>query len=228
MQSAIEVTLNSDRSVEAYQEMLGEIADECGRLRMLVNQLLLLAETDGPRSPVTKRPVRLDKLVERSADMFRGAAEERGVRFAASGGEPTVINGDADRLRQVINNLIDNSLKFTPSGGHVLVTLRPDEANAQVVLRVTDTGMGIDADDLPHIFERFFRGDKSRQRANFTGGSGLGLSICQSIVQAHGGTIVAESTPGHGATFTVRLPMAGHESEQSADTGQAVSPGAAT
>ncbi len=215
VQSAIEVTLNSERSVEAYQEMLGEIADECGQLRVLVNQLLLLAETDGQRFPISKRPVRLDKLVERSADMFRGAAEERDVRFSASGGEPMMIDGDADRLRQVINNLIDNSLKFTPAGGHVLVTLRADDEQKQAVLRVTDTGMGIDPEDLPHIFERFYRGDKSRQRENFAGGSGLGLSICQSIVLAHGGAIAADSTPGHGAMFIVRLPMSANSSRDS-------------
>lgn len=208
VQSAIEVTLNSDRSIEEYQEMLGEIADECGQLRLLVNQLLLLAETDGQRFPLIKHPVRLDLLVERSADMFRGAAEERGVRFAASGGEPTTIAGDADRLRQVINNLIDNSLKFTPPGGHVLVTLRPDDDQQEVVLRVTDTGMGISEEDLPHIFERFFRGDKSRQRENFTSGSGLGLSICKSIVLAHGGKIEVESSTGKGAVFVVRLSVA--------------------
>jgi heavy metal sensor kinase len=211
VQSAIEVTLNHDRSTGEYQEMLADIADECGQLRVLVNQLLLLAETDGPRSPLAKRPVRLDKLVERSVEMFRGAAEERGVRLVASGGEAMTIEGDADRLRQVINNLIDNSLKFTLAEGHVLVTLRPDDERQQVVLRVTDTGLGIGPEDLPHVFERFYRGDKSRQRENFTSGNGLGLSICESIVLAHGGTIEVESTEGHGATFTVRLPIATSE-----------------
>ena len=211
VQSAIEVTLNHERSTTEYQDMLGEIADECGQLRVLVNQLLLLAETDGPRSPLAKRPVRLDKLVERSVDMFRGVAEERGVRLSVSGGEATTIDGDADRLRQVINNLIDNSLKFTPAEGHVLVTLRPDDARQQVVLRVTDTGLGIGSEDLPHIFERFYRGDKSRHREDFSSGSGLGLSICESIVLAHGGTIEVESAEGKGATFIVRLPMATSE-----------------
>jgi signal transduction histidine kinase len=207
VQSAIEVTLNTERSTEEYQEMLGEIADECGQLRVLVNQLLLLAETDSQRFEVARLPVQLDRLVERSADMFRGAAEERGVRLAASGGETVTIAGDADRLRQVINNLIDNSLKFTPPGGHVLVTVRPDERQGEAVLRVTDTGSGITAEDLPHVFERFYRGDKSRQRESYTSGNGLGLSICRSIVAAHGGSIEVESSPGKGATFVVRLPM---------------------
>ncbi len=211
VQSAVEVTLNTERTIEEYQEMLGEIADECGQLRVLVNQLLLLAETDSQRFEVARLPVRLDRLVERSADMFRGAAEERGVRLAAGGGEPVAIAGDADRLRQVINNLIDNSLKFTAPGGHVLVTVCLDEENGEAVLRVTDTGIGIPAEDLPHVFERFFRGDKSRQRETYTSGNGLGLSICRSIVVAHGGAIDVESSPGKGATFIVRLPLVANE-----------------
>jgi signal transduction histidine kinase len=89
----------------------------------------------------------------------------------------------------------------------VLVTVRSDERQGEAVLRVTDTGSGITAEDLPHVFERFYRGDKSRQRESYTSGNGLGLSICRSIVAAHGGSIDVESSPGKGATFVVRLPM---------------------
>jgi signal transduction histidine kinase len=206
VQSSVEVTLNSDRSVEEYQDMLGEIADQCGQLRVLVNQLLLLAETDAARSVEEKRPVRFDQLVERSVEMFRGAAEERGIDLTGNVRDEITINGSGDRLRQVVNNLIDNSLKFTPRGGQVVVTLRHDRTQGQLVLRVADTGRGISAADLPHVFERFYRGDKSRQRENLTHGNGLGLSICQSIVASHGGTIRAESSPGRGATFIVGLP----------------------
>ena len=206
VQSSVEVTLNSDRSVEEYQDMLGEIADQCGQLRVLVNQLLLLAETDAARSVEEKRPVRFDRLVEKSVEMFRGAAEERGIELTANVRDAITINGSGDRLRQVVNNLIDNSLKFTPRGGQVVLTLRHDRTQGQLVLRVADTGRGISAADLPHVFERFYRGDKSRQRENLTHGNGLGLSICQSIVAAQGGTIRAESSPGRGTTFIVSLP----------------------
>ena len=123
VQSSIEVTLNSERTIDEYQEMLGEIADECRQLSILVNQLLLLAETDGQHFPVDKRPVHLDRLVDRSIDMFRGAAEERGIAFLDNIADGATIDGDADRLRQVVNNLIDNSLKFTPRGGRVTVEL---------------------------------------------------------------------------------------------------------
>jgi signal transduction histidine kinase len=207
VQSSVEVTLNSERTIAEYQEMLGEIAEECGQLRVLVNQLLLLAETDAERFPVQKRPVRFEKLLERSLDMFRGAAEERGIELAADIADEITIDGDADRLRQVVNNLIDNSLKYTPAGGRVFVSLGIDPGNGQLVLRVWDSGMGIGTEDLPHVFERFYRGDKSRQREHGTSGSGLGLSICESIVLSHGGTIEVESAAGAGTTFIVRLPL---------------------
>jgi two-component system sensor histidine kinase BaeS len=116
------------------------------------------------------------------------------------------VEGQGDRLRQVINNLIDNSLKFTPSGGQVLITLRYNPAGDRAILKVADTGAGISAEDLPHVFERFYCGDKSRQRENQSHGNGLGLSICYSIVHNHGGTIRVESTLGRGAIFTVTLP----------------------
>ncbi len=167
VQSSVEVTLNTDRTVDEYQDLLAEIADQCGQLRVLVNQLLLLAETDA-RSPVERRPVRFDRLVEKSVDMFRGAAEERGIQLAAELEDQLTLYGDGDRLRQVVNNLIDNSLKFTSKGGRVDVALHIDPVAHQLVLTVTDTGMGISADDLPHVFERFYRGDKSRQRENLT------------------------------------------------------------
>jgi heavy metal sensor kinase len=207
LQSSVELVLASDRTVAEYQETLGEIADECGQLGVLVNQLLLLAETDIQRSAVVRREVDLSRVVERSVDMFRGAAEERQIDLVAYIGISIRTLGDPDRLRQVVNNLIDNSLKFTPPGGRLVVSLRMDEND--LMLTVADTGVGITSEDLPHVFERFYRGDKSRHRENFASGNGLGLSICRSIVEAHGGTIEVESTPGRGSTFVVRLPLSG-------------------
>jgi len=137
VQSSVEVTLNSDRTVAEYQDLLGEIAEECGQLSVLVNQLLLLAETD-VRLPMEKRPVQFDRLLEKSVEMFRGAAEERGIHLLADIRGSITIEGDGDRLRQVVNNLIDNSLKFTPRGGEVLVTLRNDVAHHQLVMRISD------------------------------------------------------------------------------------------
>jgi signal transduction histidine kinase len=207
VQSSVEVTLNSDRTVEEYQDMLGEIADQCGQLCVLVNQLLLLAENDAARSQIKMRPVSLDHLVEKSVEMFRGVAEERGVQLVSNLDADVMIEGDADRLRQVINNLVDNSLKFTPSGGQVFVALVEDVPGRRAILKVSDTGQGIAEGDLPHVFERFYRGDKSRQHQDQTAGNGLGLSICYSIVSAHNGTIRVDSCEGKGAAFIVTLPM---------------------
>ena len=111
--------------------------------------------------------------------MFRGAAEERGIQLIAECAPGSKVSGDADRLRQVVNNLIDNSLKFTPRGGTVRVEVQTAVGLQQVVLRVADTGMGIDPIDLPHVFERFYRGDKSRQREESVHGNGLGLEHLQ-------------------------------------------------
>ena len=118
------MTLNTNRSVEEYEDLLGEIAGECGQLSVLINQLLLLAETDTARFVLESHSVALDALVERSVDMFRGAAEERGIQLIAECTPGAKVSGDADRLRQVVNNLIDNSLKFTPRGGAILIRTR--------------------------------------------------------------------------------------------------------
>lgn len=208
LQSSVEVILAADRTVEQYQETLCEIADECGQLSVLVNQLLLLAETDVQRPTVTRRPVAFSRVVERSLEMFRGVAEERRIELVAYLADSVTAAGDADRLRQVVNNLIDNALKFTPSGGRLVVSLRIDDEEGQLALTVSDTGAGISPEDMPHVFDRFYRGDKSRHREDLGSGNGLGLSICKSIVSAHGGTIDVESTLGRGTTFTVRLPLA--------------------
>jgi len=206
IQSSLEVALTSDRSAAEYQDLLYEIADQCEHLRTLVNQLLLLAETDASRFHVERQPVRVDRLVEKALDMFRGAAEERGITLASRCPQGLTIPGDGNRLRQVINNLIDNGLKFTSRGGRVDIVFEHEPELGQVILKISDTGPGIPAADLPHVFERFYRGDKSRQRANQTFGNGLGLSICQSIVTAHGGTIRVDNNLVEGATFTVCLP----------------------
>jgi len=117
---------------------------------------------------------------------------------------PASVPGDADQLKQVLVALLDNALKYTPYEGTISLSLTTDERFA--IVKVSDTGIGISPDDLPHIFERFYRADRTRSRER--GGSGLGLAIVQSIVQEHQGTIEVESTPGRGSTFTLSLPLA--------------------
>jgi signal transduction histidine kinase len=133
-----------------------------------------------------------------------------------AGREPAgapVVTADADRLLQVFTNLIDNAIKFTPEGGAVEVTLRQDGADA--IVSVADSGRGIPPDDLPRIFDRFYRVERSRSRE--AGGSGLGLAIAKHIVDAHGGRITVMSRPGAGTTFSVALPLAREATSAPAD-----------
>jgi heavy metal sensor kinase len=209
IQASIEVALLGDRSVDEYKEELLELLEEFNRLRVLVNQLLLLAEGDAGQLCTVREPIRLDDLVRRSTEMFQAASEVKGVALQLKRLDPTSVAADPSALRQVVNNLLDNALKFTPAGRSVVVELSCDSVGGECVLLVRDTGIGIGAADLPHIFQRFYRADKSRARDRLgRGGTGLGLSICRAIVDAHAGTITAESTPGTGSTFTVRLPSA--------------------
>ena len=208
IQNSLEVALNADRSPEEYRELLGEILDECGGLRSLVNQLLLLAESDAGRLQVAADPVQLDSIVQKTYDMFLGVAEAASIDLRIVGLERCRVTGDAGRLRQVANNLVDNAIKFTRHGGVVTLRLWTDATDQTVRLSVRDTGSGIPAHDVPHIFNRFYRGDKARQRDRPSRGTGLGLAICQSIIAAHGGRIEVESVVDQGTTMTVILPAA--------------------
>ncbi len=209
IRGSVEVALNSERRPEEYVALLEDIMEECGNLGTLVNQLLLLSEGEQePEFAKSGQKTALDKVVSRAVNMFEGAAEAEGLKLRISRLDPALILGDAHHLQQVINNLLDNALKFTPAPGEVRVEVRTDPARDCVVLEVSDTGVGIPAEELPRIFERFYRGDHSRQRQGARRGSGLGLSICQAIVQSLHGQISVQSQPGSGSTFRVTLPRA--------------------
>lgn len=166
----------------------------------IVESLGFLARGDaGPVRP--RAPVSLGTLASEVTATMQRRAQEKGLRLFFTADGEAAVRGDGDALRRMVQNLVENALAYTPSGGEVRVSITA--AGGKCRLDVADTGVGIAPDDLPHIFDRFFRGDKSR--AN-TGGSGLGLSIVQSIVQAHEGQIAAESEPGHGSRFVVTLP----------------------
>jgi len=180
---------------------LDAIQAESERMTRLVGDLMLLAQADAGQ-PIRGERVELDTVMLEVFRQVRPLAE--GVELAIGEEDQATILGDPDRLKQLLLNLVDNAIKYTPKGGQVTLGLR--RAKGWAVLSVTDTGVGIPAEDLPHIFERFYRVDKARSRA--AGGTGLGLPIVQWIVQAHGGRIEAQSEPGKGTTFTVWLPRA--------------------
>jgi heavy metal sensor kinase len=210
LRTSFEVALDHDRSAEDYRELLSDLIEECEGMSKLVNQLLLLAEGDAGLAHSGRR-VRLDHIVQRSIDMFQGIAEQKDVRLDASRIVPATVIGNDFHLRQVLHNLIDNALKFTLAGGEVDVAISVDvdrdTGRKQALVRVRDTGTGIDPVDLPHIGERFYRADKSRQRLQPISGTGLGLSICKAIVTSYGGQLVIESQVGQGTVVTVALPL---------------------
>ena len=206
IRSTVEVALGSPRTNEEYEELLLDVIEECGTLESLVNQVLLLAETENLALCSTGEPVDVSSVVERATDMFHAAAESQGLSLETQIQSGLLVIGHRPHLRQVLNNLIDNALKFTPPPGTVEVHLRAETDRA--VLTVRDTGIGIPPEDLPRIFERFFRGDRSHSRDAATRGTGLGLSICLGVIEAHGGTMTVDSEPGKGTTFTVSLPLA--------------------
>lgn len=192
---------------EGCQQLLGNILEECQRMTHLTDQLLTLAREDTGLTNPHREPLDLAGLVLEIGDALRPLAESRGQQLRASGAQPVWMDGDPARLRQVFVNLIDNAIKYTPAGGRVDVAVRSEGSEA--VVAIADTGVGIPAEHLPHIFERFYRVDKARSRSE--GGTGLGLSIARSIVAAHGGQIELVSTPGKGTLCTVRLPTRGRE-----------------
>lgn len=181
-------------------ELLSIIEDELGRMTRLVNNLLALARADVGGAAASYERVELDTIF---LDVYRQAhALGRPATLILGDVEQVYVSGDPDRLKQVILNLVDNALNYTPEGGQVTMSLTYQAGEAR--LTVADTGIGIASEDLPHIFDRFYRADKARTRQ--AGGSGLGLSIVQSIVNTHRGRIEVHSQVGQGSTFTVILP----------------------
>ncbi|MDQ6909888.1 MAG: HAMP domain-containing histidine kinase [Actinomycetota bacterium] len=190
----------SDRPVDLARVMSG-IRVETSRMGELVDDLLLLARLDEGR-PLEQEPVELVAVAAQAVDAAVAVGPGWPVRLEA--GRPVEVSGDAARLRQVLDNLLGNVRAHTPEGTSVVVRMS-DEADGALI-QVIDDGPGMTQDEAAHVFERFYRVDKSRSRQH--GGAGLGLAIVAAIVQAHGGEVAAKSAPGAGATFTVRLPLA--------------------
>ncbi len=191
------------RMKQLDEESLSNIDQEAGRLTRLVGGLLLLAQAESGKLTLNMAPVELDTLLLEVFHEMRILAGTK-VRLKMSDIDQAQVNGDRDRLKQVLLNLVGNAIQYTPQGGEVFLGLA--KIGEQVRIIVRDTGPGISAEDLPFIFERFYRAEKSRTRSK-AGGFGLGLSIAQWIVENHGGTIKVESKEGKGTTFAIWLPL---------------------
>ncbi len=208
--SVLQIDLESieDGLTDPSPAVIAGLQEEVALLKRLVEDLRMLSLADAGELRLEMEPIDLAPLVQSAVERGQGAAREKGVALSVdvSGSLPP-IRGDGQRLIQVLLNLLSNALRHTPPGGNVTISLRP--AGREVHMAVRDTGEGIPADVLPHVFERFYRADQARSRearSRDGGGSGLGLTIARSLVEAHGGRIWAESEPGAGSTFTVALP----------------------
>ncbi len=189
------------RIKEADEESLNSIDQEAGRLTRLVGGLLMLAQAESGKLALNMKPVELDLLLtEVFTEMCVLAGNK--VKVHLNDIDEVIVNGDRDRLKQVLLNLVSNAIQYTPQGGDVFLSMSKIGDQARVIIR--DTGPGIPAEDLPHIFDRFYRAEKSRTRSA-VGGFGLGLSIVQWIVEHHGGQIKVESKEGKGTTFVIWL-----------------------
>jgi heavy metal sensor kinase len=195
------LALRRSRSPDEYRHVLSSVQEEVERMSEMVNQLLLLARAEAGEEELKHDPLDLRRVAEPVVDAMQPVAREQGVRLSLRAG-PARVRGDAARIRQLLLNLLNNAMQHTPPGGQIVVTVEPRPG--AVALVVTDSGEGIPEEDLSHIFQRFYRGDRARRRG--TGNSGLGLAIVKWIAEAHGGQVTASSNPGHGATFTVILP----------------------
>lgn len=199
--SHAELALSRPRAVGDYQNTIQACRRAALRMKTLIDSLLLLARFDSGEPEVELRPVELDRLAVDAVEMLQPLAQERHVKLSCRA-EALTIDADHDRLFQVFTNLLSNAIRYNKPDGRVDVDVTSDEQTA--LIRVVDTGVGIPADELQHVFDRFYRVDKARTTAE--GGCGLGLSICQTIVDAHHGSISAFSELNVGTTIEVRLP----------------------
>jgi heavy metal sensor kinase len=201
-----EVALGKTRTIDEYQQSLSLIQDEAERLSRIVEDLFILARQPiNTRAALNKELVSLNDAVRDCARAAQVLALRKGVRLKLENDSPSIaLNGDEELIRRLILNLLDNAVKYTPAGGEISLALARQNGSAEIVVR--DNGIGIPELAQPRVFDRFYRVDKARARA--MGGAGLGLSIAQWIVEAHGGAITLASAPGQGSTFTVRLPVA--------------------
>jgi heavy metal sensor kinase len=205
LKGQIDVALQRERDVEAYRQVLRAANEEVDRMIRLVGSLFTLARADAGQIPIAREPVNLGDLVASAVEQVRRSAEQKELTLSVQRGPTTILRADEDLLLQLLLNLLDNAIKYSPAAGSVTVGWSADAE--RVKLWVRDTGVGIPAEHVPRIFDRFYRVDKARSRAE--GGAGLGLSICRWIVEAHGGSISVESVPRQGATLTVVLPLYG-------------------
>lgn len=204
IRTSAELSLRKPRSLEEYQASLAQILHESEKLSRLIEQLLLLARADAGSAPLSMQRADLAGALRDACHEASLLAEAKRLRFTERvPAAPFWIQGDRGSLERLFLVLLDNAVKYTPDGGEINVSLGRE--NGFALAEIRDSGIGITPEDLPHIFDRFYRADRARSRES--GGSGLGLAIGRWIAEAHGGEIRVQSSPAHGSLFQVRLPL---------------------
>jgi len=195
-----EVTLTTGKSLGEYEAMAASTIEECDRLLDMINTMLMISKAEAGVDHLTREEIDLAEVVQEACRLFEPTAEDKGISLSCHLPKESHFLGDTQMIQRMLSNLLDNAIKYTPPGGSVSVSV--SENDGQVVVSVKDTGIGIPPRDLPHVFERFYRGDESRSQT----GIGLGLSLARAIARGHGGDITTTSNPNQGSTFTVTLP----------------------
>ena len=202
MRIEVEVALGKARSVDEYRETLGSCLEECGRLSRIIDSLLFIARAEDPRTQINREPVDVSRELERVRDFYELPASEGGVELTVACPPETRAALDRTLFQRAVSNLVANAIRHTPRGGRVSVTAARE--NGQLLVDVSDTGTGIAPEDLPNVFDRFYRADLARSAG--AGNLGLGLAIVKSIVTLHGGSVSAQSKVNLGTRMSIRLP----------------------
>jgi heavy metal sensor kinase len=195
-----EMALQSDQNLEIYREALTDCIEESERMLTMLNTLMDISEAETGVMKLDTQSVNVSALIEGVVELYRYVAEDKGILVHTVTSNDLYLTADPNRMRQILANLLDNALKYTPSGGRI--DIEAHHSGQQIVILVKDTGIGIHQEELPRIWDRLYRCDQSRSQK----GLGLGLSLVKAIVQAHKGQIEVFSNPGKGSTFTISLP----------------------
>jgi len=201
LKGELEVTLKKIRSTQEYESALHSSLEEVNRIAGIVENLLTLARFDAKTTTLQAQALDLSALIRDAVEAIQVLAVQKQISLQLNGAHTVEVFADKNQLKRLILNILDNAIKYTQPGGKISIDLRQQKETADV--DIIDTGIGIPEDELPHIFDRFYRVDKSRSSAGF----GLGLSIAQSIAMAHGGKITAKSNLPQGTIFTISLPL---------------------
>lgn len=200
IRGAAEMAITNEASLEQHRETAAEIVEACDELLRMVNSMLAISEMESGVARLEAQPVDCSNLVADTCELFEPATEDRAISLKVETAGPAAVLGDRGKLQQAVANLLDNAIKYTSPGG--IITVRVARQGEEVLVVVEDTGVGISEEDLPHVFERFYRADHSRSKP----GNGLGLGLVRGIVKMHGGRVEARSAVGRGTVFSIHLP----------------------